>query len=121
MAERLLDVLHVLETKVRAQLFCSAVRHSQWWGSTRDVTTFAKVTHRRGELELAKLVLEGYLVRHEKGARNQERLVRFEAGPAAIKLIAPPRSKRSDRCDRNDRTAAIETIGPPRSNRSQHT
>jgi len=117
--EQVLELLCQLDSKVRGRLFFAAWKREEWWGKTRDVTAQARVPHRRGEIELAGLVADGFLVRREKGAKNQDRLVRFELGPAAIKLIGPVRSKRSERSDQNDRSATIETIAPLRSKRSE--
>ena len=119
--EQILELLCQLDSKVRVRLFFAAWKREEWWGKTRDVTTQARVPHRRGEIELAALVADGFLIRHEKGAKNQDRLVRFEPGSAAIKLIGALRSKRSDRSDQIDRSATIETIAPLRSKRSEHS
>jgi hypothetical protein len=116
--EQILELICTLDSKLRVRLFFAAWRGEQWWGTTKELTTRARVPHRRGEIELARLVSEEFLVRHEKGPQNQGRLVRFEAGAAAIKLIGALRSKRSERHDRFDRSATIETIAPLRSQRS---
>jgi len=55
------------------------------WSTVAQLAELAGVPgRRRAEVELAELVAGGWLVRHERGARNQARLVRYEPRVAAI-------------------------------------
>ncbi len=103
LTDALLELFNKLETSVRIRLFVAAMLRSQWFRPPAEIYDAAKVSHRRAALELAKLVQDGWLERHEKGARNQELLVRFEPGAAPIKLIGAVRSLRSGRPDQLDR------------------
>lgn len=103
LTDALLELFNKLETSVRIRLFVAATLRSQWFRPPAEIYDAAEVSHRRAALELAKLVQEGWLERHEKGARNQELLVRFEPGVAPIKLIGAVRSLRSGRPDQVDR------------------
>lgn len=91
-------------------LFLAAESRSQWWTSTVEIIDLAGVSRRRGLLELRKLEKGGWLEREERGAQNQERLVRFQPGPAVIKMITAPGSSRSQRSDPHDHTGVIPTI-----------
>jgi DNA-binding transcriptional ArsR family regulator len=78
----------------------------QWAGKVADLARAIGLSQRRVEMELRHLEGLGLLRRHEKGARNYTRLVRFEV------CSAIPGSRYSDP---QDRGAAIPRIAVPRS------
>ena len=95
MTEELLAIFVLLESSTRIRLYSAAMILSQWFRPPAELYRMANVSHRRAELELARLVAEGWLERHEKGSANYTRLVRFTQGPTPINLIGVQRSKRS--------------------------
>jgi len=121
MTEELLAIFVLLESSTRIRLYSAAMILSQWFRPPAELYRMANVSHRRAELELARLVAEGWLERHEKGSANYTRLVRFTQGPTPINLIGVQRSKRSGYSDQLDRGTAIETIGVQRSKRSGYS
>jgi hypothetical protein len=118
--DALLALFNQLETSLRIRLYCAATLRSQWFRPPAEICALAGVSHRRGEIELAKLVREGWLERHDKGSANHTRLSRFVPS-APINLIGAQGSPRSGRSDQSDRGAGIEVIGAPRSDRSGHS
>lgn len=54
------------------------------WSTVREIAELAGVSHRRAKLELVELVAGGWLVREQRGPKNQQRQVRFTARVAGI-------------------------------------